>query len=149
MYRFAHEIDSASAKVADSAKLLGGGIKTSTVTDLVKLLQHPDRRVRFEAQFELVRRNEVTELMNAIRTAGSDAAKLHGLWGCWQHGLASVENANTVNALLFEILTDRTNGYSTELLTQTIKVMTDIVSRTVLLQLQASFDRAWHRSAMI
>ena len=129
LYRFAHEIDSASAKVADSAKLLGGGIKTSTVTDLVKLLQHPDRRVRFEAQFELVRRNEVTELMNAIRTAGSDAAKLHGLWGCWQHGLASVENANTVNALLFEILTDRTNEYSTELLTQTIKVMTDIVSR--------------------
>ena len=129
LYRFAHEIDSANAIVANSAKLLGGGIKQSTVTDLVKLLHHPDRRVRFEAQFELVRRNEITELMVAVRTTGNNVARLHGLWGCWQHGLASVENANTVNALLFEILSDRTNGYSTELQTQTIKVMTDIVSR--------------------
>ena len=118
LYRFAHETDSASAKVADSAKLLGGGIKKSAVADLVKQLQHPDRRVRFEAQFELVRRNEITELMTAVRTAGNDVARLHGLWGCWQHGLASSENANAVNTLLFEILSDRTSGYSTELQTQ-------------------------------
>jgi quinoprotein glucose dehydrogenase len=129
LYRFAHEVDSASAKVADSAKLLGGGIKKSKVTDLLKLLQHPDRRVRSEAQFELVRRNEFTELMTTVRTADNDVAKLHGLWGCWQHGLSSADNANAVNAMLFEILSDRTSGYSTELQTQAIRIMTDIVSR--------------------
>ncbi len=129
LYRFAHEMDSSAAKVADSANLLGGGIKRSTGIDLVELLHHPDRRVRFEAQFELVRRNEITELITAVGTTGNDAARLHGLWGCWQHGLASVENANRVNALLLEMLSDRTSGSTTELQTQAIKVMTDIVSR--------------------
>jgi len=127
LYRFAHDVDASNA--TDSVKLLGGGIMNSTVADLVKLLQHADRRVRLEAQFELVRRNEISELMTTVRTAGNDVARLHGLWGCWQHGLASVENANAVNALLLEMLSDRTNGSTTELQTQAIKVMTDIVSR--------------------
>ncbi len=127
LYKFAHDADASNA--TDSARLLGGGIKNSTVGDLAELLQHADRRVRFEAQFELVRRNEISELMTAVRTPGSDVAKTHGLWGCWQHGLASVENANAVNGLLLEMLSDRTSSFTTELQAQAVKVMTDIVSR--------------------
>ena len=129
LYRFAHKTGSASAKAADSAKLLGGGVRNSDVTNLLRLLNHADRRVRFEAQFELVRRNEITELMSIVRNSRNDVARLQALWGCWQHGLASVKNANAVNALIRELLTDRTRGSSTELQTQAIKVMTDIVSR--------------------
>lgn len=127
LYRFANEVD--SAKAADSARLLGGGIAKSNVSDLVRLLTHADRRVRQQSQFELVRRNALDELMTIVRTAGHDVARLHGLWGCWQAGLSSVEHANAVNGLIREMLSDSSSGFSTELQTQAIKVMTDLVSR--------------------
>ncbi len=129
LYRFAHQVDSANVEAAGSVALLGGGITKSNVPDLVRLLTHADRRVRQQAQFELVRRNELDELMTIFRTAASDVARLHGLWGCWQAGLASAENANAVNGLILKMLSDRSNGYSAELQTQAIKVMTDLVSR--------------------
>ena len=53
-------------KAADSVELLGGGIAGSSVADLVRLLTHADRRVRQQAQFELVRRNELDELMTIV-----------------------------------------------------------------------------------
>ncbi|MBC7964413.1 MAG: c-type cytochrome [Fuerstia sp.] len=129
LYRFEDEVASASARATDSAALLGGGIVKSNVPDLVRLFTHADRRVRQQAQFELVRRNGLDDLLTIVRTAGHDVSRLHGLWGCWQAGLSSVEDAKTVNGLIREMLSDPASGFSTELQTQAIKVLTDLVSR--------------------
>lgn len=129
LYRFTHEIDSAKAIAAGSASLLGGGISRSSVEDLVKLLQHADRRVRQQAQFELVRRGEFLEMMTVVRTVRNETSVMHGVWGCWQFGLESAEQAATVNALMLEVLSDRSRGYSSELQTQALKVITDLVAR--------------------
>ena len=129
LYRFYHEIESANVVTTNSVALLGGEIAKSSVARLIELLKHADRRVRQQAQFELARRNETTELMTVVRSAHDDVSRKHGLWGCWQIGLASSEQASSVNSLILEILADRSGSYSAELQTQAIKVTTDLVAR--------------------
>jgi HEAT repeat protein len=52
--------------------------------DLGVLLQHADMRVRLKAQFELVRRGDVTTLRLAVRRSDHQLARIHGLWGIGQ-----------------------------------------------------------------
>ena len=48
------------------------------------LLKHPDMRVRQYAQFELVKRNNVEQLKNAVKNGKNTQERLHGLWGLAQ-----------------------------------------------------------------
>lgn len=82
--------DSADAKSAK--KWLRGGISQGTAEQLVALLAHPDRRVRQESQFELVRRSEWKRLLEAADGAVPaetprlrTLARVHGIWGCMQY----------------------------------------------------------------
>ena len=129
LYCFAHDKESAAVTAAKSVEWLGGGISKASVPTIVELLGHVDRRVRQEAQFELVRRNAVDELMNAVRTPAHELSARHGLWGCWQLGLASAEQASEVVSLLQHVLGDEANRYSEELQAQAVRILGDIVSR--------------------
>ncbi len=86
--------EGADTQLQDStAQLLAGDFSALAVGKLAALLQHPDRRVRFEAQWALVDRGEAAALVNAAmaRDAGDDASdagarlaelsRLHGVWG--------------------------------------------------------------------
>jgi putative membrane-bound dehydrogenase-like protein len=81
---------------ASTAKLLAGDFAAMPVEQLAELLHHPDRRVRFEAQWSLVDRGELA-VLNSVATESSlkegtgesaqvdarlaELARLHATWG--------------------------------------------------------------------
>ncbi len=74
----------ASPLVRETKKLLGEGMAARSDADLVKLLGHPDQRVRLAAQFELVRRGEPVPLAQATLATNPQLMRLHGIWGVTQ-----------------------------------------------------------------
>ncbi len=129
LYKFSDDKAKANVAASKSVEWLNGGIAKASESDLVGLLSHVDRRVRQEAQFELVRRNAVDELTTAARTPTHEMVARHGIWGCWQLGLSSPEQAASVAELLLHVISDQANSYSDELQSQALKVLTDLVSR--------------------
>lgn len=77
--RAAHEAYAA----AGTERYLAEGMGDRPFEELAKLLRHADRRVRQEAQFELVRRDEAGAqfLEEAARTGAMTLERLHGIWG--------------------------------------------------------------------
>jgi putative membrane-bound dehydrogenase-like protein len=70
----------------ETAALLAGDFTALGTDALVALLQHPDRRVRFEAQWELVDRKDETSLVNALVNGAEESrlqelSRLHAVWG--------------------------------------------------------------------
>lgn len=127
LYRFTHEQAVADAASQRSASLLGGEIAKSESATLVDLLSHADRRVRQQAQFELVRRKATDELTTAAKSVSHETLARHGIWGCWQLGLESVEQRNTVTPAFVDILAN--SSASDELQVQSLRVVADLVSR--------------------
>ena len=65
--------------------LLRGNFDEAAETDLLHWLAHADQRVRQQAQFALVRRNEAAELLQvAQRDEAPLLARVHALWGYGQ-----------------------------------------------------------------
>lgn len=85
IYRYFSPEVSASEEVQEVQKLLSEGLIARPLAELGKLLGHADRRVRLEAQFALVAREDAGEFAKA---AGGEAqnplARLHGIWGMAQ-----------------------------------------------------------------
>ena len=73
-----------SAAQREVRSLLAGSLEARTATDVGLLLQHADMRVRLKAQFELVRRADITTLRLTARRADQQLARIHGLWGIAQ-----------------------------------------------------------------
>ncbi|MEN9677017.1 MAG: hypothetical protein RIS76_2913 [Verrucomicrobiota bacterium] len=64
------------------ARLLREGMKERPMEALVSLLGHPDQRIRWRAQIELVRRDARNELLGvAGNPAAPQLARVHALWG--------------------------------------------------------------------
>jgi len=77
------------AFIADSVTkevqgLLREGLSNQTPADLSKLLAHRDRRIRQNAQLELVNRKDAVVLESAARNGATLLARLHGIWGLSQ-----------------------------------------------------------------
>ena len=74
-------------QAAEVAKLLAGDwSQIANQTLMSSLLSHPDRRIRLEAQFELVRRGDFGAFMKAATGAQGVTAlgRLHAVWGMTQ-----------------------------------------------------------------
>ncbi|MEQ8766880.1 MAG: HEAT repeat domain-containing protein [Planctomycetota bacterium] len=65
-------------------RLFAAGFESRPEKDLVPLLEHPDRRVRQEAQFALVEQGRAARLSEVARRSGAPLARLHALWGLGQ-----------------------------------------------------------------
>lgn len=65
-------------------KLLAEGLGSQNVAELKKLLAHPDRRLRQEAQFVLVDKKEQSALQEIALNSDSTLARLHAIWGLEQ-----------------------------------------------------------------
>ena len=100
------KVDSAAGALSASRRevrsLLAESLEARAASDLGVLLQHADMRVRLKAQFELVRRADVTTLRLAARRSDHQLARIHGLWGIAQ--LARKDRQDS--ALLTEFLAD-------------------------------------------
>lgn len=71
-------------KGAATAALLAAGLDQHNVDALIALLDHADRRLRQEAQFELVKRGAGDSLAKLANAQGSQVARLHAVWGLGQ-----------------------------------------------------------------
>ena len=74
-----------SKLVREVESLLKSGLKSKTPAELAELLNHADRRLRLEAQFELVARNEFDLLKaTSLKTTAPTLARVHALFGLGQ-----------------------------------------------------------------
>ena len=87
--------DPAQVKLsAEVAGLLAGGVKQASNQELMsRLLSHPDRRVRLEAQFEMLARDNGGHFSKAVTGAqGVNAlGRLHAVWGLTQFGRTNAD----------------------------------------------------------
>lgn len=73
-------------KTLETKHLIEEGMAKRDVKELSQLLGHDDRRVRMEAQFELVKRREAATLKKASGARNPLLARLHAIWGLGQLG---------------------------------------------------------------
>lgn len=86
----------ASPEVLEVKRLLAQGMANRPTAELAKLLNHVDRRIRQRAQFELVARSGVAELVHAATKGKGIFERLAGVWGLGQlarHGKSSEKDA--------------------------------------------------------
>jgi quinoprotein glucose dehydrogenase len=88
IYRFADADAAKKPAVAEVKKLLAEGFDRRSVAGLAKLLEHPDLRVRQEAQFALADRGKdaVPTLARVAKESKNQLARLHAVWGLGQIG---------------------------------------------------------------
>lgn len=82
IYRFSDPEADANDVVRNVQRLLRAGLGQQTREQLTDLLAHPDRRVRQQAQFELVEREETAALREVALSSDPDLlARVHAIWG--------------------------------------------------------------------
>lgn len=86
IYRFYSPALQQDPLVLSTQQLLTKGLAEHTPSQLKELLGHPDRRVRMNAQFELVDRADWKTLEAAAAPGSTLLMRLHGLWGLGQRG---------------------------------------------------------------
>ena len=98
--------------VAETKRQLAQGFESTGLTNLVAYLDHPDMRIRQEAQFELAARGaEGRALLKQVALAGSNpVARRHAIWGLGQVGrrgeTASSNPPQEIAGLLLALLKD-------------------------------------------
>lgn len=111
---------------AELKKLLADGFTQRSDAELAKLLSHPDRRARLEAQLELASRGtKSVGTFSKIARGGKDVSplgRLHGVWGLTQLGRKGAK----VDALLVKLLADQDG----EVRAQSAKGLGDIGAKT-------------------
>ena len=86
IYRLVHEEAQRESGTQFVTQFLSQGPSGLKTEQLAELLQHEDRRVRQESQFELVRRREIDALTEVALKAEHQLARVHALWGLGQLG---------------------------------------------------------------
>ena len=84
IYTFEHQSPADPSANGEVKEILENGLADKSKIELGRLLGHADRRVRMEAQFEMVKKKHFDEL---LRVAGQDRAifsQLHAIWGLGQ-----------------------------------------------------------------
>jgi quinoprotein glucose dehydrogenase len=84
LYTFSDKQYSKSEIVKEVESLLKNGLEQQSKEQLVRLIGHRDRRVRQEAQFELVRRKEFDALVALAETGTDRLSRVHAMWGLAQ-----------------------------------------------------------------
>lgn len=103
-----------STERQETAKLIRAGFGSPDI----KLLSHPDQRVRFGTQFALVKKGEFAALETIAKdTKANQLARIHAIWGLGQGLRAKKIEPDALASLL----TDK----DTEILAQTAKTLSD------------------------
>lgn len=106
LYRFYEQSQIESDLVVKTAKLLREGMESRPTAELVGLLQHDDRRVRLEAQWQLAKLRESKALAGIASNASMPlTARLHGVWGLGQIARNKPDDSIAV-ATLIECVSD-------------------------------------------
>ncbi|MBI1312328.1 c-type cytochrome [bacterium] len=117
IYRFTHAAAAADPGVTGTAKLMSDGFAQRSTAELLKLLEHSDRRVRQEAQFALADRDAAEELLRTVRESTHRFARIHSVWALGQIG----RRDRRILSDVVPLLTDADE----EIRTQTARVLGD------------------------
>ncbi len=91
---------------AELAQILATGLENAEISTLRRLLAHPDRRARLEAQLALVSRGRSSiAVLNEVATnvVSAPLARLHAVWGLTQLGREHKQAAATLLKLLDDL----------------------------------------------
>ena len=102
IYRFADAEAAKKPEVAEVKKLLAEGFDEQSNEELAKLLEHPDMRVRQEAQFALAEKGKEA-MPTLVKVANREATNWPGctpIWGLGQLGRRSGDVVGTLAGLL-------------------------------------------------
>jgi quinoprotein glucose dehydrogenase len=88
IYRFGVPEKLKDPTLAEVKNLLAAGFDQRPVPELVKLLDHPDMRVRQEAQFALAAKGKqaIPVFAEVAKSGKNQLARLHAIWGLGQVG---------------------------------------------------------------
>jgi quinoprotein glucose dehydrogenase len=102
LYRFADPTAEQNPAVGEVKQLLAEGFEQRSLEALAKLLEHPDLRVRQEAQFALADRGQTAlPTLTSVAKDGKDRlARLHAIWGLGQLGRKRVSVLDSLQPLL-------------------------------------------------
>ncbi|MCH6256879.1 HEAT repeat domain-containing protein [Puniceicoccaceae bacterium K14] len=103
IYALSHPELKKDPVVAEMKQLLSKGMEALSVSNLLKLLEHPDQRVRQNAQFELADRGQtsITALSQTSKSTNApQLARIHALWAIGQ--LSSVPESKKIIQELLE-----------------------------------------------
>lgn len=116
-----------SPVVLDVKQLLADGMTKRPTYELASLLGHVDRRIRQEAQFELVNRKAIAELMQSASHGTSLFERLAGVWGLGQLARRGEDNTkNAAVAALVPLLDDS----EVEVQCQSMRQLADSISKS-------------------
>jgi quinoprotein glucose dehydrogenase len=89
-------------QVQSVRKLMAEGMAQRSTVELTQLLEHPDQRVRQEAQFALAEQGAaaIPSLVRVARESRHQLARLHAIWGLGQIGRATPAANEPVIGLL-------------------------------------------------
>ena len=111
IYKLTHPEASRSPAALEASRLLAEGFSHRNAPELLRLLGHPNQRVRLEAQSALAFRGVpvIGDLQQLAATGPSLHARLHALWALWQMALRRTEGGNPAVALdgILPLLRDR------------------------------------------
>ncbi len=100
IYRFFDPDQSSTELVKSTRELLAKGFASESIETLTLLLQHPDRRVRLESQYELAARHAVDQLQSVAVNESLDVIyRLHGVWGLGQVARQTENNSAANDAI--------------------------------------------------
>ncbi len=121
IYRLVHEATENDAVRDETVRMMAEGMDGLEMHELLNLLGHPDRRVRLEAQFALVRQNDIETngaLLQLAAGGENEIARLHALWGLGQ--LVRIDRVYAHNVARF------LNDDSEELQAQAALILGDV-----------------------
>ena len=104
VYAFSDPAHVNSAIVKEVESLLKEGMAKRTVEDLNLLMGHADQRVRQEAQFELVKRNDMAVLSLLATGSRNRMARIHAIWGLGQLARQQVRSGEKFEVGIIEKL---------------------------------------------
>jgi quinoprotein glucose dehydrogenase len=85
IFKAVDPVASKNPAVEEARKILATGVQDLNADQLSKLLDHPHRDVRFEAQYELAARGTgVSALLNAAIESKNPQTRRHAIWGLGQ-----------------------------------------------------------------
>ena len=85
IYRFAHADAEKNPAVSETKKILAEGFDKRSNEELAKLLEHPDMRVRQEAQFAIAAKGRAAiDMLRQIVQGKNKLARIHALWAATQ-----------------------------------------------------------------
>jgi quinoprotein glucose dehydrogenase len=121
IYRIYEPVAAADPLVEDARKILATGAANRPLQSFTKLLEHPDMRVRLEAQFTFVEVGAVAtnHLFEVARANPNLLARLHALWALGQLARSSPVAAELVGTFL-------TDPTSPEIRAQAAKLAGDL-----------------------